>query len=155
MAGLNGTPINGSPINGASINGVKVGHAIAPYDLAQEADHLWPPATDCWPEVPVDELEVERPRLEAEIAAAKARAAAARYRAADRDAEMRAALRAELLASQETLAEMERQHEITVAMVSEVARAEVARTLAEARRQVAGHTATANSAETAPVNHAE
>ncbi|MCE9621101.1 MAG: hypothetical protein K8R99_02015 [Actinomycetia bacterium] len=71
--------------------------------------------------------------LEAEIAAAQARVATARQLATLRDADMRAALRAELDASRAALAAMELEYETTITSIREEARLEVDRILAEAR----------------------
>jgi hypothetical protein len=141
---MNGTPMNGRPINGSW-----VAPSSAPYDASGApaagmraiADHpsngqsevsVPSPAADPWPDLPLDDLEQQRPRLEGEIAAAKARTAAARERAAARDAEVRAALRAELVASKESVAEIERDCDITIANIRKAAQIEVERILAEA-----------------------
>lgn len=76
--------------------------------------------------------------LETEIAAAQARVAAARQLATLRDADMRAALRAELDASRLALAAMELEYETTITSVREDARVEVDRILAKARAQAVG-----------------
>ena len=89
---------------------------------------------DPWRDLALGELEAERARLEAEIASAKSRTAAARHRMAERDAEVRAALRAELLASKETVTELERHHQTELAAIEERAHAEVVRINAESRR---------------------
>lgn len=86
-------------------------------------------------------LEDERTRLEVEIAAAEERLAAAKQRVAQRDADARAALRAEIVAARNTIAEMERLHAEAIEQVRESARLEVERILEEARRaaEAAGH----------------
>jgi L-rhamnose isomerase len=96
-------------------------------------EHASPHAAD--PDPSLDYVAAERARLEAEIAAAKARTAAAKERAASRELELRAALHTELVTSRESLAELERQHEVAIAMVRSAAKAEVERILADARRQ--------------------
>jgi hypothetical protein len=101
-------------------------------------DEHWPPMVDSWLEPERDKLNEERSRLEREIAAAKARAEAARRRTALREEDMRASMRAELSAAQQALADMERQHEATLAMVKSTAQAEIDRILAEARRDAGG-----------------
>lgn len=90
-----------------------------------------------WGATAADDLEQEKSRLEKEIAAAKERAAAARLRTAARDADVRDALRAELASSKDVLTEMDRAHEVTVAVIREAAQGEVERIMADARRQVA------------------
>ena len=85
----------------------------------------------------IDSVEVERARLEAEIVGAKQRLDAARFRAEARDAEARAALRAEIALTRDTLAEMGLRHEEQVSRVRESAKAEVEQILAAAR-QAAG-----------------
>ena len=151
VSGLNGTPMNGASPNCASMNGSRWEHPSAgpPTDL--EAEPVWSPTMGTWPGAEPDEFEVERQRLEAEIAAAKARTAEARRRAADRDTE----LRAELIASQELVAEVERQHEMAVARVREAAQAEVKRVLTEARRRVAGDPARETAQGPSEVDDAE
>ena len=136
---LNGTPHNGSRPHLSS----------AMLDWTRETDLVWLPTTATRPAVAVnapaaDDFDAERSRLEAEIAAAKARAIAARERAAQREAELRAALQAEIAASREELSALEREHDLTVARVRDEANAEVERILAEARRQAARE-ATASS----------
>jgi len=86
---------------------------------------------------PVDPLDEERTRLEAELAQARARLLAAQHRAAQLDAEAKAALRAELAASRDVLAAMERDHEARCAEVRAEADAEVERVLADARDEAA------------------
>jgi len=76
-------------------------------------------------------------RLEMEIAAAKARTAAAKQRAAALDSEVQADMRQELVASRETVEEMERNHAVAVAMIRDAARAEADRILEAARQQAA------------------
>jgi len=83
-----------------------------------------------------DDIVVEQRRLEAALAAAKARVVAADALVAARDEEVRAGLRAELLAAQETLAEMERRHDAVIARLRADTEAEVARILAAAPRRV-------------------
>ena len=87
----------------------------------------------------VDAIEEQRARLEADLAAAKARLLAAKHRAAELDAAAKEQMRAELEASRETLAEIDRQHEDTIALVRRNAQTEVERILAAARRR-AGET---------------
>jgi hypothetical protein len=144
MAGLNGSSINGSSLDLTN----------PLYGQMQEATPEWPPAVGSWPHSEMDEIEMERSQLEADIASARALAAAARLRIVDRDAELRAALHTELVASQQHLAEMERQQELTVAFVREAAQAEVDRILAEARRQIEDRSAEATRTEPPEVNNA-
>lgn len=146
---MNGNALNGSALNGTVPNGASgsTDAAVLPMltPMAEmTADATMPsperdplPINEPWPELEHDELETERAGLEAEIAAARARTAAAKHRAAQRDAEMRAALRVELEASKDALADMEREHAVAIALVREAADVEVAEILAAARRQVA------------------
>jgi hypothetical protein len=83
----------------------------------------------------VEAIEEQRARLEADLAAAKARLLAAQHRAAELDASAKEQLRSELAASRETLAEIDRQHAETIALVRRNAQAEVDRILADARRR--------------------
>jgi hypothetical protein len=83
----------------------------------------------------IDAIEEQRARLEADLAAAKARLLAARHRAAELDAAAKEQMRAELAGSREELAEIERQHAETIALVRRNAQTEVERILAEARRR--------------------
>ena len=87
----------------------------------------------------IEAIEEQRARLEADLAAAKARLLAARHRAAELDASAKEQMRAELEASRETLAEIDRQHEETIAVVRRNAQTEVERIIADARRR-AGET---------------
>jgi len=77
-----------------------------------------------------DDGAAERARLEAAIAAAISRTAAARHRRAERDAEIRAALREEVLATQALLDEMDRNHQEALAALRETTQAEIARIIA-------------------------
>lgn len=110
------------PTNGHSANGGHVKHGDLSHGVSVEA------------------IEEQRARLEADLAAAKARLLAAQHRAAELDAAAKEQLRTELAASRETLAEIDRQHAETIALVQRNARAEVDRILADARRR-AGETA--------------
>lgn len=146
---LNGDALNGNALHGRVPNGASVASdaALLPMltpmaemtaDAAMPSpENQSPQISEPWPELEHDELETERAGLEAEIAAARARTAVAKHRAAQRDAEMRAALRVELEASKDALADMEREHAVAVALVREAADVEVAEILAAARRQVA------------------
>ena len=86
---------------------------------------------------PADDDTQEHRRLESEIAAAKARTAAARARAADLDAQVQADMRHELVGSRETVEEMERNHNVAIAMIRDAAQAEADRILEEARQLAA------------------
>ena len=86
---------------------------------------------------PPTDIEQELLSLEAELSATTAKAAATRARIAARELEVRAALRAELDAARVVLAEFERQHELTVAMIEETTRVQVSRILIDARRVAA------------------
>ena len=151
MVGLNGAPVNGTPING-----FRMGLSTAPDDRWKEEAPLWASArAGVWHKPEVDELGAERLRLEAEIEVANERIAVARSRVEQRDADLNAALRAELVASQECLAEMEREQDMTVEMVRAAARDEVERILAEARQRIASSEADLTNSETAEPNDAE
>mgnify|MGYP003326301023 FL=1 len=90
--------------------------------------------TEKWPDPELDEFERERSKLEAAIAVAKARAAAARDMLQTREATVKAALRADVIAAQDDVAAMERDHQRRVAEVREQARIEAAGIVATARR---------------------
>ena len=121
-------------LSGAQFNGSSWEPPVVPDDPLPEADPVWLPAAHAdSPALALDEFEVERSRLEAEISAVKSRAIAARHLATG----VHATLHAEVIAAQDALAEMERQHGIDIAMIREAARVEVARILSEARQQVA------------------
>jgi hypothetical protein len=145
MVGLNGTPIDDSWLH----------HTTVQHDRTRNEVQKWHSPAASWPDVEVEDLEVERSRLEAEIAAGKARVAAAKHRAAEMSAALAAALRAEVAASQGALAEMELQHEAEIARIREAADADVERILAAARRHVADTVTPAPRTERAQVNHAE
>lgn len=83
-----------------------------------------------------DDVDQQKAQLEAALAAATARLTAAQQRAVVRDAEVRAVLHAELLASKETLARMEREYDMAISMVEQAAAAEAERVLTEARDRV-------------------
>ena len=113
------------------MNGVRVED---PWMMRPEHGHLGSHTADEWlaaasAEAGMDDVEVERARLERELAEAKDRIEAAHRRATD----LRAALQAEVLASQAHLAELDRQHLVAMAMVRDTANAEAARIVAEAR----------------------
>jgi hypothetical protein len=91
--------------------------------------------------VTVEAIEEQRARLEADLATATARKLAAQHRAAQLDAEAKELLRVELAASRETLAEIERQHAETIALVRHNAQVEVDRILADAHRRAGSTTA--------------
>jgi hypothetical protein len=114
-------PANPQPTNGYSANGGHAKHGDLSHGVSVEA------------------IEEQRARLEADLAAAKARLLAAQHRAAELDAAAKEQLRTELAASRETLAEIDRQHAETIALVQRNAHAEVDRILAAARRR-AGET---------------
>ena len=84
----------------------------------------------------VPAVDESRPRLEADIAAAKTRTEAARQRAAELAAAVRAEMHAEVVASQQRLAHMEREHEQELATIKTDAKALAARIIAEARALV-------------------
>lgn len=145
MGSLNGKPTNGHDAVDAPTVSVAIHQPVA----------VWPPVDDAWPEAPTSEHDLERPRLEAEIAAAKARAAAARHRVAERDDDIRAALRAELRASQEGLARMEREHDDAVERVLRDAQTEADRIVARARQQLSASSGGTTTVEPSQVPRAE
>jgi len=85
--------------------------------------------------VSIEAIEEQRARLDADIASVTARKLSAQHRAAQLDAEAKELLRAELASSRDTLAEIERQHAQSVALVHRNAQTEVDRILADAHRQ--------------------
>jgi len=91
--------------------------------------------------VSVEAIEEQRARLDADIASVTARKLSAQHRAAQLDAEAKELLRAELASSRDTLAEIERQHAQSVALVQRNAQAEVDRILADAHRRAGSVTA--------------
>ena len=153
---MNGWSKNGHEHATSAIPAVSTPAAERPLiALLHDFAPSWPPAEDGWPAAQPDEFDRERSRLEAEIAVAKARTAVARHRVAQREAEVHAALRAEILDSQEQLAEMERDHESAVTAVREAARVEAARIIATAREQLAGRAGGVVIAEPAQVPSVE
>ena len=84
-------------------------------------------------------------QLEADIAAAKERTDLARERAVELAAAVRAEMRAEVVASQERLAQMEREHEDELATIRADAKALAARIIAEARALVSEQRRAANN----------
>lgn len=116
-------------LNGSGVGAARSSIWAAPYDqFAEQRGAL--SLADVRIETPSHELEAERQRLEAQIAATSARILAARSRADQRDAEIGALLRDDLVASQDYIAEMERQHDSAVAAVRAAAEAEIAAILA-------------------------
>lgn len=90
--------------------------------------------TEKWPDPELEEFDRERSRLEAAIAVAKARAAAARDMLQTRETTVKAALRADVIAAQDDVAEMERDYQRRITEVREQARSQAAAIVAEARR---------------------
>lgn len=136
MAGMNGTPIQIS--DGAHrLDGPSVGPSVGSVAAAADGEVFWLPESASWPQAEEDEFEIERRRIDAQLAAARTRVIAARQLAETREVELRLALRAEIVASQESLAAMSRDHECTLAAIRTAARDEVESILAEARRPVA------------------
>jgi hypothetical protein len=138
--------MNGIPFEpDAHVNGSGNGHAataevapVHPIDLVmQSTDHnsgrAWPALDEPWSDPATDELEEQQSRLQVDIAAAKQRIAAAQHLAATRDAQMRAAMREELVRMRTELADLERHHEDQLAGVRARTQAEVDRILAAAR----------------------
>jgi hypothetical protein len=149
MVALNGTGTEGTPVNGfrmlATGEPLQTRPALQPLQPRPALQPLQPMAP--WGATAADDLEQETSRLENEIAAAKERAAAARQRTAARDADVREALRAELAASKDVLTEMDRAHEVTVAMIREAAHSEVVRIMADARRHMVERSTEVGGAE--------
>ena len=132
MAGLNGTPRNGW--EGANASEGSVPDSSTGDDVVGTDRDLSRDWSGLLPDVrPHEDPELDHVRLEAEIAAARARVAIAKHRSA----EVSAALRAEILASQEQLAEMERAHAVEIAEIQAQARAESAELMATARLEAA------------------
>jgi hypothetical protein len=152
MVALNGTSLNGASLHDAPVNGGWVAPVILPRHGggsrttkngstdSQHHDAVQQPAAN----PPVDG---ELARLEAEVVIAKARADRAMDRLADRDADVRAVLRVELIASRDAVAQMEREYEVAIAMVRTAAQTEVERILAEARERVASRSRAADRAD--------
>ena len=113
-------------LNGSGVDAARSSIWAAPYDQFAEQQVASSSAADVRIETPSHELEAERQRLEAQIAATHARIIAARSRADQRDAEIGALLHADLVASQDYIAEMERQHDCAVAAIRAAAEAEIA-----------------------------
>lgn len=137
MASANGATndaTNGST-NGSSMNG---SHTVSPFSSQSGLEapplelHLMSDQHDC-----TQSADAERRRLEDDIAAAKRRAAASQQRIEASENNIREGLRAELSASKDALAAIERQHEVTVAMIRNAAQAEVQRILTDTRQGVA------------------
>ena len=114
---MNGHSMNGNSMNGHSMNG----HSMSGGSMGER---------------PFEEVDAQRAQLEADITAALGRTSAANERLAARDAAVRAALQAELLESKATLARLEQEYEMAIAMVQQAARDEVDRIMATARQQV-------------------
>ena len=132
MADLNGIPRNGwdgARASEGSVPDSSTGDDVvgADRDLSRDWSGLLPDVR------PHENPELDHVRLEAEIAAARARVAIAKHRSA----EVSAALRAEILASQEQLAEMERAHVEAIATIQAQGRAESAEIMATARLEAA------------------
>jgi hypothetical protein len=117
-------------LNGGGVDAAMSSIWAAPYDQFAEQHVASSLVADVQTETPSHELEAERQRLGAQIAATQARIIAARSRADQRDAEIGALLHADLVASQDYIAEMERQHDHAVAAVRAAAEAEIATIIA-------------------------
>ena len=125
--------LNGSPLNGTAVNG-SLPHL---HPTPMQGVPVTASADAGGPERTFGEIDDERARLEAELASASARVAAANQRLAVREVEMRATLHAELLASKDTLARLEREYEMAIAMVRQAGRDEADRVRAAARKEIA------------------
>ncbi|MEK7422262.1 MAG: hypothetical protein AAB131_00340 [Actinomycetota bacterium] len=147
--GAMGSSMNG--LNGAPVNGSHWDPANTPGSLGQPMDAEWLPAdVGSWPRVVEDEVAVEQARLVAAIDAARARIAAAKQR----DAEVRIAMHAEVVATQARVAEIEQQYQAAISAVREAGQAEVAGILSEARQRarLSGQRRQPRSAETGQVH---
>lgn len=138
MSGINGVPFDRWSRSGPSDASVSAMPADAlgefDVDLTRDWSGLLPD------DGMTNDPEREQARLEAEIAAARARVAIAKHRST----EISAALRAEVLASQEELADMERAHAEALEAVRTDARERSAAVLAAARLEVAAIAASAD-----------
>lgn len=144
-ASLNGHSLHASSVNGASGADRLVANGLDAHPTPIAGVPLTPGNGASQPAASFDDVDQQKAQLEAALADATARLAAARQRAVVRDAEVRAVLHAELLASKETLARMEREYEMAIAMVEQAAAVEAERVLAEARERVAGRARPASS----------
>jgi hypothetical protein len=130
---MNGTPYEMGP----RVNGHDTARPAHPADLVITGDsdigtglaEQWPAIDEPWPDPAVDEFEEQRARLLVEIAAANQRLAAARHAAAERDAEMRAALRNALVEVRAELTALESGHADRLAALREATADEVQRIL--------------------------
>lgn len=131
MSGINGVPFDrwsGSGTSDASVSAMPAGALGEPdSDLTRDWSGLLPD------DGITSDPERDQARLEAEIAAARARVAIAKHRST----EISAALRAEVLSSQEELAEMERDHLDALEAVRADARERSAAILSAARLEAA------------------
>jgi hypothetical protein len=140
VVALNGTPANGYADGSSTLSNDRADFAVIEMSWTGQPSDLLPEpeeparASDSWPSPEHEFLDAERTRLEAEIAAAQRRAADATARTAARRVELRALLRAELAAARESLVEMQRQHDSSIAAVRAAEQRSVERILAEARQ---------------------
>ena len=121
------------PQNGLEAPPLELHLMSDPREFAHSADHATRPDAGDAAQAEANSVAAERRRLEGDIAAAKRRAASSQQRIEAAELDIREALRAELSASKDALAAIERQHEVTVAMIRNAAQAEVQRIIAEAR----------------------
>ena len=166
MVMLNGTPLNGSQLHGRWMAptalptlptpGFKIDNGTYNDVFGTESprhDASWATenvaqseaAPAPWPAP--DPFEVERARLVSEIATANERAASVRESSARREADRRAALRAEFVAARRVLDEMERQHAAKIAAVRKAAETDVKRILDEARLTTDGRIEEASTSQ--------
>jgi hypothetical protein len=140
VVALNGTPANGFAHGPSTLSSDPADFAVIQMSWKGQLPDLLPrpeaPASppENWPSPEQEFLASERMRLEAEIAAARQRAADASARVAARRAELRELLQAELAAARESLDEMQRQHDASMALVRADEQRSVERILAEARQ---------------------
>jgi hypothetical protein len=139
VVALNGVPVNGYANGPSTSSDVAADFAVIemswkdqPPDLLPEPERAAP--ADSWPGPEQEFLDRERARLEAEIATAQQRAADATARVAARRAELRESLRAELSVARESLGQMQRHHDASIAAVRATEQRSVERILAEARQ---------------------
>ena len=164
MVALNGSPLNGTPLNGTPVLSRWLAPPTLPtdghdvdevtyidvvgmnkprQDTSFTSEHAAPSSTDLIPWPAPDPFELERAQLVSELAIARERAATVRARVAGRQAEMKAALRAEFVAVRGVLDEMERLHDARIAAVRAASQTDVERILAAARGTELGQSPTA------------
>ena len=156
MVALNGTSLNGTSLHDAPLNGSSVSPAMLPRPAGgSRAKNGSKDDQRHDPQQRADEADAELARLEADVMVAKARADIAKDRLAGRDADVRAALRVELIAARDAVAQMEQEYEMTLAIVRAAAKTEVERILAEARELAASRSRAAAQPDRSGANSGE